>query len=180
MVELAHFVILKTIGDVEIRRYPKMIFATVKGVTDDIAFDVLFQYISGHNCVNQKIAMTVPVVTSTGGQEKSSEKIAMTAPVISTPNAMSFIMPAEYTMDTLPEPLDLRLRIEEVDDRNVAALRFKGRADEEDVEKHKEELLKTLDIQGILTVGEVFLMRYNAPFTPGFLRRNEVAIELRA
>jgi len=38
-------------------------------------------------------------------------------------------------------------------------------------------LFDTLEEHELRVLGSVFLMRYNAPFTPGFMRRNEVGVE---
>jgi effector-binding domain-containing protein len=146
------------IEDVEIRTYPPMKVATVSGYPDNEAFEILFGYISGKN--------------------RPSEKIAMTAPVISDAERMSFVMPARYAGRQLPEPLDARIRIEDIPPRKVAVVRFKGHADESSVRDETSHLLVTLEKNGIGTVGGTFLMRYNAPFTPGFLRRNEVGTEV--
>jgi len=72
------------------------------------------------------------------------------------------------------------VRIEELPARRMAVIRFKGRARERDVEAARERLLSAVDRQGLNAVGAPILMRYNSPFAPGFLRRNEVAVQLRA
>jgi effector-binding domain-containing protein len=114
--------------------------------------------------------MTAPVITS--------ERVDMTAPVLSDKETMSFVMPKDYTMDTIPEPLDPRVRIQVIPARKVASVRFKGRAGESSVEEETELLLCEAKKAGLTTVGKPFLMRYNSPFTPGFMRRNEVGIEV--
>jgi hypothetical protein len=162
--------VLDAFEDIEIRRYPPLILATVSGQGDDSAFGHLFRYIAGNNRTNHKIAMTTPVITS--------ERVAMTAPVISDGASMSFVMPPNYTPDTVPEPLDERVRIETVPARKVAVVRFKGYAREKTVEKKTELLLRQVKKANLPTLGAAFLMRYNAPFTPGFMRRNEVGIEI--
>ena len=117
--------------------------------------------------------MTVPVI-STG------ERIAMTAPVISNNASFSFVLPPSYTIDNSPLPLDPRSTLESRPEQWVAALRFHGTAGAEAVAAKSRELRDILARHEILTQGAAFLMRYNAPFTPGFLRRNEVGIELVA
>jgi effector-binding domain-containing protein len=102
----------------------------------------------------------------------------MTSPVLSDRGSMAFVMPAEYTIETTPEPADSNVRISEVPSRLVAALRFSGGWSEAHFEKEKEELLDELSMAKIKTRGSVFTMLYNPPFIPGFLRRNEVAIEI--
>jgi hypothetical protein len=118
--------------------------------------------------------MTAPVINA----ERYFEKIPMTAPVISDRGTMSFIMPAGYTIDTIPAPMDERVITTEVKGRTLAVLRFRGHASKKVVKEKVEVLLDTIGEEGISTRGEPFLMRYNPPFTPGFLRRNEIAVEV--
>jgi hypothetical protein len=166
MVEQAKYEVLKRIGKTEIRRYPRLVIAKVDGYGDG-GFNLLFRFIGGNNRQKSDIAMTAPVV---------SEEIAMTAPVLSETGSIAFIMPESYTIETTPEPLDDRVKIIEIPERLVAALRFSGRWSNSIFRKKSEKLLKELVEAGIKTVGQVFSMRYNAPFTPWFMRRNEVAI----
>jgi len=168
MVETVKYEIVRKICKVEIRRYPKIIIAKVENSEID-AFNLLYQFITGNNRQKTKVKMTAPVV---------SQRIAMTSPVLSDTGSMAFVMPAEYSIETAPEPVDSRVRISEVPARLVAALRFSGGWSEAHFEKEKEELLDELSGAKIRTRGSVFTMLYNPPFTPGFLRRNEVAIEI--
>ena len=117
------------------------------------------------------IPMTAPVITP--------DKIAMTAPVISDADTMSFVLPASYQREDVPEPVDSRIIIQEVPPRELAVIRFSGRASARDVAEVRERLLTTLDAEKIPVAGRPFLMRYNAPYTPGFLRRNEVGVEIK-
>jgi hypothetical protein len=87
-------------------------------------------------------------------------------------------MPAEYSLETIPEPLDERVKIAEIPARLIAALCFSCGWSEAHFEKETLELLKTLSEAKIKTKGNVFTMLYNPPFIPGFLRRNGVAIEI--
>ena len=166
MVEQARYKVLKRIGKIEIRRYPRLVIARVEGYGDG-GFNMLFRFITGNNRQKSDIAMTAPVV---------SEQIAMTAPVLSETGSIAFIMPEGYTIETTPEPLDERVKIVEIPERIVAALRFSSRWSDSILKKKSEELLKELTAAGIKTVGQVFSMRYNAPYTPWFMRRNEVAV----
>jgi hypothetical protein len=170
MVETPKYEVVDRMDEVEIRQYPRIILATVMGDGGGNPFRLLFQYISGNNSGSSKISMTAPVLTR--------EKIAMTAPVISEGYSMSFVVPSKYTMETVPTPNDDRIRIQEVPERRLAVVRFRGRARENSVEEQKARLISVLRENGVETVGEPFLMRYNAPMTPGFLRRNEVGIEI--
>jgi hypothetical protein len=176
MVENVHYDVVKKMDTVEIRKYPKILLATVKGMPDNEAFSILFDYITGKNRSSRGIPMTAPVISS----EYGSEKIPMTVPVVSGRNSFSFVMPSSYSVYTIPEPVDSRMVIEEVPERQVAVITFRGRTGSRTVQKRTEELLDVLRRHNIGTRGEPFLMRYNPPFTPGFLRRNEIGVQVEA
>jgi len=86
-------------------------------------FNVLANFIFGNNTSRQKIEMTTPV------QARPAEKIAMTTPVTVTMSGqyvVAFIMPASYTLDTLPLPTDPRIRFSAVPEHTAAAIHFNG------------------------------------------------------
>jgi len=168
MVEKAEYTVVREIGSVEIRRYPSLIVARVEGHRDG-AFNILFKFITGGNRQRAEVAMTAPVI---------SESIEMTAPVLSESDSMSFVMPKKFSMDTVPEPLDDRIKIVEMPERYLGVLRFSGRWNSSIFEKRSGELLTILEEVGVQTMGSVFSMLYNPPYTPWFMRRNEVAIEV--
>ena len=168
MVETAKYEVILKEGDYEVRRYDRMLIATVKGTSD--RFQRLFRYISGSNRSKSKIAMTSPVI--------SSEKVAMTSPVLSDSETMSFVVPSEYKMDTVPEPSDPYVSIEVVSERVLATIRFSGFAWKDSVEKETNKLLGWIESKGYVLKGSPFLMQYNAPFVPGFMRRNEIGVEI--
>jgi hypothetical protein len=170
MVEQAKYKVQKKLDDVEFRYYPEMLLATVNGMHDDHSFGILFDYIAGSNRASKKISMTAPVV--------SSEKIAMTAPVISNDRFFTFVLPSNYTLETVPKPTDERINIHIQPARTFAVLRFSGRTSPTGTAKNGKKLLEILANHKIQTRGDVFLMRYNSPFAPGFMRRNEVGIEV--
>ncbi|HSQ94009.1 MAG TPA: heme-binding protein, partial [Methanoregula sp.] len=146
-------------GEIEFRHYPELVLATVDTAKDDAGFNLLFAYISGSN--------------------KHREKIPMTAPVVSDAGSMSFVMPAGTTREETPDPLDSRVRIVTQPERDIAVIRFSGYAPLEDVDAVTSRLQDGLKNEGIGTAGRPFLMRYDSPWTPGFMRRNEVGIEIR-
>jgi hypothetical protein len=173
MVETIKYEIVRKLNKVEIRRYPKIVTARVSNFEDD-SFGLLFRFISGQNKQKTKVKMTAPVV---------SQEIKMTAPVLSDFSGsgyMAFVMPSEFSLETTPEPLDSRVKIDEVPARLVAVLRFSGSWSEAHFEEKTKELLEELRNARVKTKGSVFTMLYNPPFTPGFLRRNEVAIEVES
>jgi hypothetical protein len=157
-------------GEIEFRHYPDLVLATVDTADDNAGFGLLFAYISGSNTPRKKIPMTAPVITS--------QKIPMTAPVVSDAVSMSFVMPAGTTREETPDPLDSRVRIVTVPERDIAVIRFSGYAPQEDVDSATSRLQDGLKNAGIGTTGQPFLMRYDSPWTPGVMRRNEVAIAI--
>lgn len=168
MVATVKYEIVKKLDRVEIRHYSSIVIAKVEGYGDQ-GFDFLFRFISGENKQKTRVKMTAPVV---------SQRIEMTAPVLSDTGSMAFVMPAEFKLETTPEPLDKRVKIAEVPARFVAALRFSGRWSKSVFDAKTKELLEELAKARIKTKGDVFTMLYNAPFMPWFMRRNEVAIEI--
>ena len=167
----------------ELRRYAPMILAEteVDGGFEragNVAFRRLFDYISGANRTQTKIDMTAPVV-----QEATSEKIAMTAPVVQEGSddgwRVAFVVPSEYTPETAPEPTDPRVELRVVPERLVAALRFSGTWDADRFRDHESQLLRLLAGEGLEPVGETVYARYDPPFKPWFLRRNEILIPVQ-
>ena len=169
MVETAKYDVIQSDGEFEIRRYHKMIIATTDNMGGS-GFNKLFRYITGSNKSKSKIDMTSPVITS--------EKIAMTSPVISTSNTMSFVAPSEYTMETIPEPTDSNVTLSEIPEKYMATIRFKGFAWRDSVRKQTKKLEKWLEENQITAKSPPVLMQYNPPYVPGFLRRNEIGIEI--
>ena len=170
MTESIPYVVIANFGEVEIRKYPEMILATVSGGTEEEQFSILFKYISGKNRPGIHIPMTAPVLTGA--------KIPMTAPVISGKDTMSFVMPGTYTEASTPVPLDSRVTLQKVAERKVAVLRFSGVTHAKTVQEKTDRLIALLSQEKITMVSSPFLMRYNNPWTPGFLRRNEIGIEV--
>ena len=179
-IEKAKYTVLEKEDDFEIRQYDSQIVAEtyVDGDLEDVGnegFRLLYGYISGDNKKKQSISMTAPV-----GQEAGSEKIAMTAPVKQEKKdnqwRITFLMPAEYTLETLPEPNDNRVKLKADPGRLMAAVRYSGTWSEEGYEGNKALLEEYLQKRGLTKAGEPVWARYDPPFMPWFLRRNEVLI----
>jgi effector-binding domain-containing protein len=178
--EEAPYKVLRTDDPFELREYLPQILAEiiVDGDLEDAgnkAFRPLFRYISGDNKSRGKIAMTAPV-----SQEQTGEKISMTAPVsqqrVQGKWAVSFMMPASYTMETLPTPDNPNIKLRQVPARRVAAVRYSGFWSEEKYLFNKEKLESWIREKGFTVVGEAVWARYNPPFTLWFMRRNEILI----
>ena len=175
MVQTIKYEVVKKLHEVEIRHYPRIIIAKVNNSEMD-SFGLLFRYISGANVEKKKVKMTSPVVS-----QETSQEIKMTSPVLSefsNEGYMAFVMPSEFEFESTPLPLDSRVKIEEVPSRTMAVLRFSGNWSEAHFEEKTKNLLEEITNAKVKTKGNVFTMLYNPPFTPSFLRRNEVAIEV--
>ena len=179
-IEEAKYNVLKKDGRFEIRDYEPHILAEII-VAGDIeqagnkAFNRLFRYISGDNRSRDTIAMTAPV-----SQESRGEKIQMTAPVSLQPAqgrwAVSFMMPASYTLETLPVPEDPGIIVRQVPARRMAAVRYSGFWSRKNYLRYKNELEGWIHKEGLTISGDPIWARYNPPFTLWFLRRNEILI----
>jgi DNA gyrase inhibitor GyrI len=180
--EEAEYRVLEKTGDFEIREYAPHIVAetSVEGRFDKAgskAFRRLFAYISGDNQSREKVAMTAPVSQRAGG-----EKIAMTAPVgqrsVGDSWAVSFMMPSSYTMETIPRPADPNVGLRLVPGHRVAAVRYSGTWSEESYKKHLEKLNQWIGERQLKPVSNPVWAKYDAPFKPWFMRRNEILIEI--
>lgn len=165
--------VIRQLGEIEVRKYPFMVLARVKDRTDNGAFSILFDYISGNNQSGERVPMTAPVVS-----QRSGTTLEMTAPVLSDADSFAFVLPPGTELGTAPRPVDPRIELVPVPSRYLAVLRFSGRAYQREVMQRERELLEALQQKGVRTKGSPILMRYNSPFAPGFLRRNEVAVEV--
>ncbi len=126
--------------------------------------------------------MTAPVESRV---EDEGTKMAMTAPVLSTDaeeGAQSyryaFVMERKYTLESVPKPRDERITLRQIPPRTVAVRRYSGFWSEANYEKNKNALIDDLQRDGVRIVGKPYLARYNPPFMPWFLRRNEVIVEI--
>jgi hypothetical protein len=181
-IEKAKYSVLEKEDGFEIRKYdPSIVVETfVEGDLENVGkegFRRLYAYISGENTKKQSISMTAPV-----SQEAGSEKIAMTAPVNQEKKdnrwRITFLMPAEYTLETLPKPNDTRVRLTEEFGRLMVAVKYSGTWSQEGYEENRALLEEYIHRRGLTKTGEPVWARYDPPFMPWFLRRNEVLIPI--
>lgn len=176
--------VLEKEGDFELREYAPMIVAETLvdgdiGDAGSAGFKLIAGYIFGDNISRQggseKIEMTAPVTV-----EPKSEKISMTVPVTMEESAgrwrMHFVMPSQYTLDTLPTPNNKKVSLREIPARKFAVIRFSGFTGDTKRAKKEKALQEWMQSKNLVPQGEFALARYNRPWSLPFLRRNEVMV----
>jgi SOUL heme-binding protein len=173
---------IKQAGPFELREYPPLVVAEVARAGDRRTavrqgFRALAAYIFAKERSGEAIAMTAPVT------QQRREIISMTAPVTQTPTpddawTIRFVMPSKYRIDTLPAPQNADIRLIAVPARLRAAVRFSGVATDNLIAAKQAELQAWMNEQGIEAISQPTYAYYNDPFTPGFLRRNEVLFDV--
>jgi hypothetical protein len=185
-IEEPSFRVLEQDGAFELREYAPYVVAETRVKSDfesagNAAFQRLFRYISGQNVAQEKIAMTAPVTQSRS--ETRGEKIAMTAPVTQVAAGdgyrVAFTLPSSYTRETAPTPLDKTIEIRAVPAQLVASWRYSGRWTESKYRESEARLREQMAKRDLEASGEPTLARYNPPFTPWFMRRNEVLVPVK-
>lgn len=170
-------------GNVEVREYSPILVAQVLVIGErksaiSAGFKILANYIFGNNEGRKKISMTAPVIQQEG------EKISMTAPVIQqelNDNLhwnVRFVMPFEYTIETLPRPKNNQVEIIPIPSKRYAVIRFSGLARQSVLQKNLDVLLQYIGSKKLHGIGKPIYAFYNPPWTLPFLRRNEVMVEL--
>jgi hypothetical protein len=181
-IEEPKYSVVRQYDGFEIREYAPYLVAevVVPGPSEEAGnqgFRILAGYIFGKNKGERKIAMTAPVA-----QAPAPAKIEMTAPVTQTAASggyvVQFAMPSEYTLETLPEPLDPQVKLKEVPAGRFAVIRYSGTWSERNYVEHLEKLERGVEAAGLRTTGSPIYSRYNAPFVPWFMRRNEIWLKL--
>ncbi len=175
------FSVIAQLGPVEIRQYaPRIAAETTVDASAEAArnqgFRRLAGYIFGANHGGHSIAMTAPVAQS----QSNSGKIAMTAPVAQSKSAqgwtISFYMPAQYTLETLPIPNNPQVRLVTIPAATIAVLRFTGSRSPSAIAREQAKLTHILATSPWHADGPPDAWFYDPPWTLPFLRRNEVAI----
>ena|SRR5579859_5981919 len=183
--EQPRYTVVEREKNLEVRRYEPYIVAEIdaRGSLEEAgnkAFRPLADFIFGKNRRSEKMAMTVPVT-----QAPKGETVGMTAPVMQSSSGeqtyvVSFVMPSRYTMTTLPQPIDPSIRFREVPASTVVAWSYRGTWSASRYEKEERAFREAVAKRGWTMSGALVWARYNPPFWPWFLRRNEILGELSA
>tara|TARA_B110000240_G_C13424188_1_gene420842 strand:+ start:557 stop:1174 length:618 start_codon:yes stop_codon:yes gene_type:complete len=180
--EEAAYEILFEQGNIQIRLYAESLIAqtTTSGNYKESShkgFKRLAGYIFGDNQSNQKIEMTTPVI-----ETSTSEKIAMTVPVlqeeINDSWTMTFVLPSKYTLDTIPKPINNKVKVIKLAGKKVSTIRYSGLIKPEKIEQKAFELQQWLNNNNYVSISKPYSAAYDPPWTLPFLRRNEVQIEI--
>ena len=181
-IEEPQYAVVRQYDGFEIREYAPYLVAEVlvPGPAEEAGnqgFRILAGYIFGKNQGERKISMTAPVA-----QTPAPARIEMTAPVSQAAAddgyLVQFTMPREYTLETLPEPLDPQVKLRSVSGGRFAVIRYSGSWSESNYTEHVEKLERGVEAAGLRTTGAPIYSRYNAPFVPWFMRRNEIWLKL--
>ncbi len=184
-VEQAKYTVVEKHDNIEIRDYAPAIVAEVEvsGERQEAikqGFRLIADFIFGNNGPSQQVAMTAPVIQQ--AEQKKSQPIAMTAPVLQSGSdnkwVVQFVMPSEYTLQTLPKPNNAMVKIKELPSKRFAVLRFSGFATNEVLQTQTDILKKFMVTKSLNTLSSVQYAFFNPPWTLPFMRRNEVMAEI--
>jgi hypothetical protein len=180
-VEQPKYEVVESDDSIEIRDYAPMIVAEaeISGERDKAireGFRTVADYIFGNNSSAQKVSMTAPVT------QQASEKFPMTAPVTQQGDGYTwqvrFVMPASYTMETLPKPRNPAVKLREIEAKRFAVIRFSGMAGKDSLKRRTDELKEFIRAKNLNSLSAPAYSFYNPPWTLPFLRRNEVMLEI--
>jgi hypothetical protein len=163
--ETIKYKVIKKDKNIELREYDNFILAstkTVKNPNQDSGFNNVFQYISGNNSKNEKISMTTPVVT----YEDNSSLVT------------GFYVPSKYEKSNVPKPVSDKVFLNEFEKSLYAVIRFAGRWNDENFDKHNEILLDYIRSNYLTLKSQRLVLRYQPPFVPSIFRHNEIAYQV--
>jgi effector-binding domain-containing protein len=153
--------------DFELRRYPAHVVAETRVTgsfegAGNASFRRLAGYIGGRNTQSRKVAMTAPVLQE--AEEEAGRYV------------VSFVMPDSFDLDAAPAPTDGAVRLRAIPAETAAALRFSGRWTQGRFDEHAQRLLAAVEAAGLEVDGPLRFARFDPPWTPWFLRHNEVVV----
>jgi hypothetical protein len=146
----------------EIRKYSDRLAVETSRAGIDSNFRKLFNYISGRNDAEEKIAMTTPVTQV----EKNGNM------------TMQFYLPSKFNSGNVPNPSREDVRIVNIEGGYYAVVIYSGRASDRNFIKHKEILEKELNKNNISIISPPIRATYDSPFTLPMNRRNEAMFKV--
>jgi hypothetical protein len=183
-IEEAAYTVIEQRSGYEIRRYAQQLIAetampSLSSADTGTAFRLVAGYIFGANEGRQKISMTAPVTMAPTPEQIAPEKIAMTAPVMMGAGTMAFVLPSKYkSVSDLPKPNNPLVKLREVPERTVAALRFGFSAGSDRAAAKIAELNALLARDRLQSVGPSQLAGYDPPFAMPLTKRYEILIDV--
>jgi hypothetical protein len=185
MTEQQRYEVVGTGPGFELRRYPAHVVAEVEidGTFEGVgnrAFGPLVSYISGRNAGKQGIAMTAPVVQR--APDDAARDVALGSTMTEAGPGryvVGFVMPDGSVAEEMPPPLDERVTVRAVPEELAAVTRYSGRWTASAYRSHVDDLLRALDEAGYETTGLPRYARFDPPWKPWFVRRNEVVVPVR-
>ena len=172
-VEEAAYTVSGKMDDVEMRQYAPHVVAevVVPGTVAEAGnqgFRILAGYIFGNNKGEHKLAMTAPVTqTAVPARQAASGGYVV-----------QFVLPQSVTLSAAPQPIDPRITLKSVAPMRVAVIRYSGFWTDANYQEHLAQLEATLKKAGAKWSGEPIYSRYDPPFMPWFLRRNEIWLQV--
>lgn len=161
--ESAPYKVVRSDGEFELRDYPALTvvetpMANANG--SDGSFTRLFRFITGANEGKQKIAMTTPVFMSGSA----------------TNLTMAFVLPAKLQTTSVPKPADGAVTVRELPAGRSAVLRFSGGRNARKEAESLARLKSWLERERLTALSGPVYGYFDPPWTPVFLRRNEVML----
>jgi hypothetical protein len=149
-------------GHFELRNYPALVLAETSLRGSDDSFMRLFRFIGGKNAAKQKIAMTTPVFMADEA----------------TNATMAFVMPKNMSAGQTPKPDDPNVSVREIGGGQFAVLRFSGGRNAKNEAAALAKLNSRIARENLKTEGGPIYGYFDPPWTPTFLRRNEVMLRV--
>ena len=186
--ESARYSVILSDGNFEVRDYADLILVSTAMQFDaqgnDGSFSRLFRYISGENGQQQKVAMTTPVFMARGSQQLTDETLLHDANPNNQqtgvqPGQMAFVVPEQVASAGAPLPGNASVELREREGGRFAAIRFAGRMGDKALRQRENELRQWMEQQNLTAAASVEYAGYDPPWTPGFLRRNEILIRIK-
>lgn len=165
--ETLRYIVIKKQKNIEIRQYDTFLLASTRTIPNkrlDSGFMNVFNYISGHNQAEEKISMTTPVISY-----QEDENLIT-----------GFYVPKKYGLHSVPKPMDDQVFIKENLSSLYVVIRFRGRWNNDNFDKADRVLLDYMKENQLQPLSFRMILRYQPPFVPGFLRRNEIAYRIEA